>query len=847
MGRSAGFPDATAGLARKGARMLNILVYREGRDFELSPRAAAFRNSRAPVALLAGPEADQGFRRTDDPDEADCIVFPYNLECIVYPERALAASYFIRDLPHYHSHEAKHVFFNFHDRNQPLVTEALVITDDPDKGNRGDPHLATFPHVPGEHVLAAAPDFAFGAIKYDTNYVGTLSYPIRLAMAESVRREPRLRYFIQHPNTLDWEDSRTSYLHMDDAAKKAALARLFVEKMTRSWTTLCPRGMGSSSIRFFETLCLGRIPVHVSDAYILPRADVIDYASFCLLLPESAVAHTGEILRQWLAGKSLEERVAMCLKARQVWEEHFHPGHLQRYALSLLEGHVAARPARPGKPRHRPTRHELRQGPPTKPHYQPGAFDRMEIDDRRLWIVSGLTPVTAEDGTVTVGGLQSRLAPSELVFLTNFASLQDVNAVLASPAPDGATGAVALANGLFLGRKLNATLHLATDNDPAALGAALDAAGTGYCTRLAPLGPGETPAAFLKRFQPRSVHAVIVEQGGVCLDPTALDCLRPDGVVLRRNRNGHGFSLALARPERALEQMVAAMTLLPPGRPDALGPGPLVLGLVARYDAAKIAPFVRSLRRAGFAGTLVLFTLDVAPETHRFLAENGCLAVSVTVTPLFKHISVNILRYFLYRSFLAQYGEAFSAVFLTDVGDVVFQGDVFSHLAPGRLTVFAEANTVAGEPWNAGWIRNLYGPEVFAAMADQPVVCSGTTLGETAVVRAYLAAMTEHLQPMQVALTEPAMPGTGMHGADQGVHNYLLRHGLTPPFVVRANADAAVFTYDGRYSLLPDGRVATADGRPFTVVHQYNRNPVLMRHIFAQLDNTAPVAESPGP
>lgn len=38
---------------------------------------------------------------------------------------ALAASAFIRSLPSYHTHEAKHVFSNFHDRNQPLMTDAL--------------------------------------------------------------------------------------------------------------------------------------------------------------------------------------------------------------------------------------------------------------------------------------------------------------------------------------------------------------------------------------------------------------------------------------------------------------------------------------------------------------------------------------------------------------------------------------------------------------------------------------------------------------------------------------------------------------------------------------------------
>ena len=129
------------------------------------------------------------------------------------------------------------------------------MTNDPDRGNRGDSRIVTFPHAPGAHVCAAAPNFAFRSIKYDTSYVGTLSFPVRLTMAESVRRQQHLRYFLQHPNTLDWQDPQSSYLHMNDQEKKRALERLYVEKMAQSWTTLCPRGMGSVSIRFFETLC----------------------------------------------------------------------------------------------------------------------------------------------------------------------------------------------------------------------------------------------------------------------------------------------------------------------------------------------------------------------------------------------------------------------------------------------------------------------------------------------------------------------------------------------------------------------------------------------------------------
>ena len=474
---------------------------------------------------------------------------------------------------------------------------------------------------------------------------------------------------------------------------------------------------------------MGRIPVHISDAYILPRQEEIDYASFCLLLPESEAEHTGEILDEWLSGKSLEERAALCLTAREVWERYFRPEHFRQYALALLERNKPSQGA-PTKPRRYVLgRHEWRGATGLKPYYTPDAFAHMELDDRRLWIVRGLEVGTTADGTVTVNGLPSRLAPSELTFLTEFASAQDVNAVLVSLAPTCATGVIALVNGLFLGRKLNATRYVAVAGDLPPWRRDLDDAGVDSGIRLVPLASGETPADVLRRFQPGSVHAVILESGDMDLAGATLACLRPRGVVLQRNRSGHGFRLRPVSPERLAERLFASVAMTTPF-PGAFRPGRLMLGMLPPGDWPKVIPFVRSLRASGYTGETVLFAIDADPAAQRFLAANGCHGITAALQPNFRHVPAQCLRYFLYRTFLHQFGDAFDGVFLTDVDDVVVQGDVFAHLAPGCLTVFGADGPVRERPGDAAWIRDLYGPDMLAAMGDSPAVCSGTILGE---------------------------------------------------------------------------------------------------------------------
>jgi hypothetical protein len=350
---------------------------------------------------------------------------------------------------------------------------------------------------------------------------------------------------------------------------------------------------------------------------------------------------------------------------------------------------------------------------------------------------------------------------------------------------------------------------------------------------------GETPADFLARLAPASVDLILDTAGGPEPAIGAGERLRHGGVLLTRNRIRHGFSLTFAPGRRITDQLFDCVDW-PQDEPPL--PGPLVMGMAAGYSWEKIAPFALSLRQSGFAGEAVLFAAGLAPATVETLAAHGLRVIRAKRAPIARHVSVNCLRYFLYEEFLARRGAAHPAVFLTDVADVVFQGDVFAHAA-GGLTLFAEAGRLREEPWNAGWVRNLYGEETLAAFGGERISCSGTVLGHVAAVREYLRRMTAALVPLQAALRDQAMPGTGMHGADQGVHNVLLRRGLLPDCRLLTNADGVVYTYDGEFLSLPDGRVGTPEGAPYAVVHQYNRNPRLVRHILSRVAPWHPQAQ----
>ena len=69
--------------------------------------------------------------------------------------------------------------------------------------------------------------------------------------------------------------------------------REYVEILESSKFVLCPRGIGVSSIRLFESMRIGVAPIILSDDYILPKGP--DWKSFALFVPEKEVARVEEI------------------------------------------------------------------------------------------------------------------------------------------------------------------------------------------------------------------------------------------------------------------------------------------------------------------------------------------------------------------------------------------------------------------------------------------------------------------------------------------------------------------------------------------------------------------------
>lgn len=76
-------------------------------------------------------------------------------------------------------------------------------------------------------------------------------------------------------------------LSPEEAVKRLGGIKTYSDVISRSTFTLCPAGYGRWSFRFTEAILNKSIPVLISDDYILPMSDKIDWDNLIVRIPES--------------------------------------------------------------------------------------------------------------------------------------------------------------------------------------------------------------------------------------------------------------------------------------------------------------------------------------------------------------------------------------------------------------------------------------------------------------------------------------------------------------------------------------------------------------------------------
>lgn len=119
------------------------------------------------------------------------------------------------------------------------------------------------------------------------------------------------------------------------AAHDPRVVREFQENLSRNQFTVASRGAGNFSMRFYQSLAAGRIPVLVDTDMVLPFADRIPWRKLIVFEPdEEACVRRVEALHASGAVQAHQQVCAEVFRAYFGWSNYF--GHLARDLRLLL-------------------------------------------------------------------------------------------------------------------------------------------------------------------------------------------------------------------------------------------------------------------------------------------------------------------------------------------------------------------------------------------------------------------------------------------------------------------------------------------------------------------------------
>jgi hypothetical protein len=108
----------------------------------------------------------------------------------------------------------------------------------------------------------------------------------------------------------------------------------YVDNMNQSDFVLAPKGDGNYSLRFYEALSLGRVPVMIDTEALMPFSDILDYAQFSLLINMEDAAITDKRIADFYGTLSAGQFEEMQKKARDIFIDYLSMPSFLKKALT---------------------------------------------------------------------------------------------------------------------------------------------------------------------------------------------------------------------------------------------------------------------------------------------------------------------------------------------------------------------------------------------------------------------------------------------------------------------------------------------------------------------------------
>ena len=270
----------------------------------------------------------------------------------------------------------------------------------------------------------------------------------------------------------------------------------------------------------------------------------------------------------------------------------------------------------------------------------------------------------------------------------------------------------------------------------------------------------------------------------------------------------------------------------------------VVIGCITGYDFEKIKPWVNSLDKCGFDGVKAMVCYNVSYETVEELVKRNYTVLALNKDEnnrkfVYKEeFSIVVERFLHMWYFLKKLQGQYRYIVATDVKDVVFQTNpskwLEENIGDKEINVACESIRYKDEEWGAHNMFKAFGAILHDHTKDNLIYNAGTISGKfdtmlDVFLNIYMMCNgTSHWTeggggPDQTALNillnmKPYKDITNFAMSEDG---YAAQLGTTGPQVAGKYADKLV----EKSPILVDNMVCTSTGKPFAIVHQYDRVP----------------------
>jgi hypothetical protein len=155
----------------------------------------------------------------------------------------------------------------------------------------------------------------------------------RARVLDALASDPRIRCeFILRGSYL----GAATFAAFDRSHPLAGAREAFLRNLFTAPYALAMRGKGNHSVRFYEILAAGRVPVFVNTGCVLPFEDEIDWNALTVWIEDAEVPSIGDRVLDFHRRTDADAFTELQRRVRRVWETRLTPEPWFRHVLEVV-------------------------------------------------------------------------------------------------------------------------------------------------------------------------------------------------------------------------------------------------------------------------------------------------------------------------------------------------------------------------------------------------------------------------------------------------------------------------------------------------------------------------------